>query len=122
MTKQNLSVGSKPGYNSYSRSLDGSSSNLVGSHLNQLTKSDTTALYWFSRLLEYSGVKMCLGGHKHTYTCTFPTREFYYYPSSSGSLTNSYISGPMTMPDTLEEDINTIWQLPDAFFSDNNFK
>lgn len=99
MTKQNLSVGTKPGYNSYSRSLDGNSGNLVGSHLNQITKSDTTALYWFSRLLEHFNVKICLGGHKHTYTCTYPVREFYFYGD-----TNSLISGPMEMgPDLSSE-------------------
>lgn len=106
MTSQNLSVGNQEGYNSFSRSLDGNSGNLVGSHLNQLTKSDNIALYWFSRLLEYAKVKICLGGHKHTYTCTYPVREFYFYGDK-----NSLKDGPMKMNSDLSEDFNAInWE------------
>lgn len=83
-----------------SRSLSGSS--LVGSHLNQLNSNDTQANYWFSRLLEYRHVKLCLGGHKHTYAATYPLREYYFYGDK-----NSKDDGPMRMEPTLENDFTT---------------
>lgn len=111
MTRENMSVNSsQPGYMTYSRSVDGKSGNLVGSHLNQITKVDNTALYWFSRLLEHMGVKIVLGGHKHTYTCTYPVREFYFYGEK-----NSLVDGPMEMgPDLSDEYVDGVhkvsWQ------------
>lgn len=93
ITAQNL-ISSTAGV---SRSLSGSS--LVGSHLNQLNSNDTKSNYWFSRLLEYRGCKLCLGGHKHTYAITYPLREYYYYGDK-----NSRVDGPMKMLETLEND------------------
>ena len=93
ITAQNL-ISSTAGI---SRSLSGSS--LVGSHLNQLNSNDTQSNYWFSRLLEYRGCKLCLGGHKHTYAITYPLREYYYYGDK-----NSRVDGPMKMLETLEND------------------
>jgi hypothetical protein len=58
-------------------------------------------------LLEYAGVKICLGGHKHTYTCTYPVREFYFYTDSEGDK-NSLVHGPMTMKDTLQNEFVNI--------------
>lgn len=53
---------------------------LVGSHMNQLsTSDDSKGTYWFSRLLEKKGVRLVLGGHKHTYACTYPLREYFYF-------------------------------------------
>ena len=112
MTKENLSLSNDATlhYTDYSRSLDGKSGALVGSHLNQITKVDNTCLYWFSRLLEHSGVKLVLGGHKHTYTCTYPVKEFYFYydilddGSRDTILKNSYTHGSMQMkPDLSKE-------------------
>lgn len=80
---------------------------LVGCHGNRLNYTDTKAIYWFSRLLEHFRIKLVLGGHKHTYACTNPVREFYYY-TLNGSQTSSLESGPMTMTRTLEND-NVIW-------------
>lgn len=101
MTRQNLTVNREVlGYTSESRSVDGKVGGaLVGSHLNQLTKNDKKCLYWFSRLLEHFKVRLCIGGHKHTYTCTHPVREFYFYEGS-----NSLDKGPMQMNATLESD------------------
>lgn len=99
MTRQNMSITQQSGYRTYSRSVDGKSGALVGSHLNQLTKSDNVAMYWFSRLLEHFGVKICLGGHKHTYTCTYPVREFYFYEDK-----NSLSNGPMPMQEDLSDE------------------
>jgi hypothetical protein len=80
------------------RSEDKSSNamGLVGSHLNQITADETgKGTYWFSRLLEDKGVKLCIGGHKHTYACTYPLRENY-----KGMQTNS----PMYMDSSLKND------------------
>jgi hypothetical protein len=52
-------------------------------------------------LLEHSGVKLVLGGHKHTYTCTYPVREFYFYQdiledgTRDSIIKNSLEHGPM---------------------------
>jgi hypothetical protein len=56
-------------------------------------------------LLEHARVKICLGGHKHTYTCTYPVREFYFYDNGNK---NSLEHGPMKMSNTLEND-DVIW-------------
>lgn len=88
------------------RSLNGSSTGaLVGCHGNRLNSLDTKGIYWFSRLLEYFGVKLCIGGHKHTYACTNPIREFYYYGDNGSQCS---IDGPMTMSRTLEND-SAVW-------------
>ena len=77
--------------------------------------------YWFSRLLESSGVKLCFGGHKHTYAITYPVRENYKYTIEYNKATGSYdtvdksslLDGPMNMGPTLENEkgnINWIWK------------
>ena len=119
----------KTSQNSY-RSQSGKS--LVGSHLNQLLSTEIgKGTYWFSRLLEYKGVKLCIGGHKHTYCYTYPLREYYlydctYYTAEEVSTANaahagdeswlelttsdaktyktSYDDGPMKMYKTLKND------------------
>ena len=58
-------------------------------------------MYWFSRLLEYKGVKIVLGGHKHTYTCTYPVREFYFYEDGAK---NSLLNGPVPMNEDLSDE------------------
>jgi len=88
------------------RSLNESNS-LVGSHLNQISPQDTKSLYWFSRLCEQYNVKLVLGGHKHTYACTYPVRENYKYTIiENGESINktSLTDGPMEMPDSLKID------------------
>lgn len=97
-------------YAKYSRSLSNSGA-LVGSHLNQISTNEKTVgertskkgIYWFSRLLEYFGVKLCIGGHKHTYTSSYPVRENYKY-TLNGESKNSKDHGRMPMSDTLEGD------------------
>lgn len=102
MTRENMSMDvTYPSYRTASRSIDGKKGSLVGSHLNQLTKVDNVALYWFSRLLEHFGVRICLGGHKHTYTCTYPVREFYLYENGTK---NSLKNGPITMNPNLSDE------------------
>lgn len=62
------------------RSLE--STSLVGSHMNRLGKGAATdtwgtddVIYWFSTLLQDKGIKLCIGGHKHTYAVTYPVAE-----------------------------------------------
>lgn len=102
ITNANLLSGNGQNLEIIDRSLNGSTTgSLVGCHGNRLNSTDTKAIYWFSRLLEYFNIKLVLGGHKHTYACTNPVREFYYY-TKDGVQTNSLASGPMTMTSTLE--------------------
>lgn len=91
------------------RSID-NNSKLVGSHLNQIGPGEVggsgnnawTGMYWFSRLLEYFGVKLVIGGHKHTYASTYPLRENYFYVNN-GKWVNSK-DEPMPMSNTLKND------------------
>lgn len=58
-----------------------------GSHLN------TVGNYWFSKFLEDNNFRLCIGGHKHTYTCSRPMRDnpnnrmkpFVYDPEYDGT-------------------------------------
>ena len=85
-----------------SRSLNENNA-LVGSHLNQIHPNDVKSLYWFSRLCEYFKIKLVLGGHKHTYSCTYPIRENYLYKIGE-DICSSLNNGPMTMEETLVND------------------
>ena len=120
ITYDNLLIAKQ--YSDRSISVAGDSTGLVGSHGNRIyyDKSDKKNLenlmtirskgtYWLSRLLENFGIKYCLGGHKHTYACTWPIREYYYYDivvenNTVTSSKNSLSNGPMPMPATLEND------------------
>lgn len=44
-----------------------------GSRINTVVK--TGSPYWFSRFLEQYGVRLCVGGHKHTYSQSYPLVE-----------------------------------------------
>jgi hypothetical protein len=98
ITSANLASNTINNYRSYDASSN--AMGLVGSHLNQITENEQgKGIYWFSRLLEYFGVKLCIGGHKHTYACTYPLRENYV---------GMDVKTPMTMNPTLEND-NITW-------------
>lgn len=80
ITEDNLSVGAEK----LDRSCNGNfesgvvHTSLVGSHLNRIHFNrdwDEDDNYWFSQLLQNKGVKLCIGGHKHSYTCTYPIYE-----------------------------------------------
>jgi hypothetical protein len=102
----------KTDYKGYSRSVNKNNKSLIGSHLNQISEKTEIVnmtegftpkgLYWFSRLLEYFGVKLMIGGHKHTYCLSYPVREYYRY--GVGGAMNSRKDGPMTMEATLKND------------------
>lgn len=83
------------------RSLNGSL--LVGSHCNKIDPNDIKSNNWLSRLLEYFGITLVLGGHKHTYMITNPLRELYIYKDGE-TFKNSLTDGPMTMERTLKND------------------
>lgn len=89
------------GQEGVSRSLSKANA-LVGSHLNQISNSDTgKGTYWFSRLLEFKKVKLVLGGHKHTYACTYPLREYFLFGDGKNSKDNY---SEYTMESTLQND------------------
>ena len=101
VTNSNLSV--PKNLEKINRSIsDKSDGNLVGSHTNLLGYLDKKSNYWFSRLLEYFGIKLIIGGHKHTYACTNPLRELYSYQENGE--TKYSIDGKMNMESTLEND------------------
>ena len=90
-----------------SRSLSTANA-LIGSHTNQISNTDTgVGTYWLSRLLEYKGVKLCIGGHKHTYACTYPLREYFLFGDGKNSKDNY---SEYTMNNTLADD-NVTWIL-----------
>lgn len=95
------------GQQGVSRSLSNANA-LVGSHTNQISNADTgKGTYWLSRLLEYKGVQVCLGGHKHTYACTYPVREYFLFGNGKNSKDNY---SEYVMERTLEND-NVTWML-----------
>lgn len=90
------------GQEQYSRSLGPNGAALIGSHCNQIDKTETGAgTYWLSRLLEYKGVKLMIGGHKHTYACTYPVREYFFFGQNKNSKDNFE---QYSMSDTLQND------------------
>lgn len=100
ITNDSLTTGQKGVYRSVSPK-----NALVGSHLNQITPYDKKGLYWFSRLLEFKKIKLCIGGHKHTYACTYPVREYFLFGNGKNSKDNF---NEYTMTDTLKND-NVTW-------------
>ena len=103
--------------NEYSKFRSLSDANkLIGSHTNQIDEKEHNVsggnpkgMHWLSRLLEYRGIKLCIGGHKHTYAATYPVRENYIYVEN-GETKYSLYNGPMTMPPSLKDDTAT-WKL-----------
>lgn len=61
------------------RNYPNGSGSLLGSHMNQLDATENRGTYWISRLLEYFGCKLCIGGHKHTYALSYPIKENYQW-------------------------------------------
>lgn len=94
----------------YSRSLGPNGASLIGSHCNQIDKTESgdgvKGIYWLSRLLEYKGVKLMLGGHKHTYACTYPVREYFFFNNGNKNSKDNF--SDYKMSSTLEND-DAIW-------------
>ena len=104
ITRGSMSIADNVASNS--RSLNTSTSSLVGCHMNQMTARDTRGIYWFSRLLEYFNVKLCIGGHKHTYAVSHPVRELYYWDNENKNSLDNY--NEIIMHNTLAND-DLIW-------------
>jgi hypothetical protein len=88
---------------SYTRNYPNGSSSLLGSHMNQLDATENRGTYWVSRLLEYFGCKLCIGGHKHTYALSYPIKENYQWVDEDGVEHNS-LGGIKEMKPTLEDE------------------
>ena len=88
---------------SYTRNYPNGSSSLLGSHMNQLYSEEDRGTYWVSRLLEYFGCKLCIGGHKHTYALSYPIKENYQWIDKDGVEHNS-LNGIKEMKPTLEDE------------------
>ena len=87
----------------YSRNYPNGSSSLLGSHMNQLDATENRGTYWISRLLEYFGCKLCIGGHKHTYALSYPIKENYQWVDKDNVEHNSS-DGIKEMRTTLEDE------------------
>lgn len=102
------------GQEKYSRSVGPNNGALIGSHCNQISNSDKgKGSYWLSRLLEYKGVKLMIGGHKHTYACTYPVREYFFFGDGKNSKDNY---SEYSMSDTLQND-NVTWVVGDKNYT-----
>ena len=87
----------------YTRNYPNGSSSLLGSHMNQLDATENRGTYWISRLLEYFGCKLCIGGHKHTYALSYPIKENYQWIDKDNVEHNSS-DGIKEMRPTLEDE------------------
>ena len=85
------------------RNYPNGSSSLLGSHMNQLDAKENRGTYWISRLLEYFGCKLCIGGHKHTYALSYPIKENYQWVDKDGVEHNS-LNGIKEMKETLQDE------------------
>lgn len=85
------------------RNYPNGSSSLLGSHMNQLHANENRGTYWISRLLEYFGCKLCIGGHKHTYALSYPIKENYQWVDKDGVEHNS-LNGIKEMKETLQDE------------------
>ena len=87
----------------YTRNYPNGSSSLLGSHMNQLDSTENRGTYWISRLLEYFGCKLCIGGHKHTYALSYPIKENYQWVDKD-NVTHNSLNGIKEMKPTLEDE------------------
>ena len=87
---------------SNTRNYPNGSSSLLGSHMNQLDSTENRGTYWISRLLEYFGCKLCIGGHKHTYALSYPIKENYQWVNNG--VTYNSLDGIKEMKPTLEDE------------------
>ena len=92
-----------PGKINENRSLSGTS--LVGCHMNMINNKNTgVGINWLSRLLEYRGIKLCLCGHKHTYACTYPVREYFQFYKNGQWLNSKDNYNEFVMPASLKDE------------------
>ena len=84
------------------RNYPNGSGSLLGSHMNQLDPTENRGTYWISRLLEYFGCKLCIGGHKHTYALSYPIKENYQW--TKDGITYDSLEHIKEMKSTLEDE------------------
>ena len=102
ITKKSLSNNNESILTNTRNYPDGSA--LLGSHMNQLDKTENRGTYWLSRLLEQFGCKLCIGGHKHTYALSYPIKEKYKWcERGEANYTNS-LEDTVPMGETLEDE------------------
>ena len=95
-----------PGKITENRSLSGTS--LVGCHMNMINNKNTgVGINWLSRLLEFRGIKLCLCGHKHTYACTYPIREYFQFYKDGQWLNSKDNYDKYVMPASLKDEYGT---------------
>jgi len=75
----------------------------LGSNTNQLDINENRGIFWCSRLLEYFGCKLVIGGHKHTYALSYPIKEKYSWSLNGAAAVDSGTQ-IKTMHPTLEDE------------------
>ena len=78
----------KTQYNACTRNFPTAGGRL-GSNTNQLDVNENRGIFWCSRLLEYFGCKLVIGGHKHTYALLSPIKEKYTWSLNGGAPVDS---------------------------------
>lgn len=97
ITKASLS-NNKPSTMKETRNYPNGEGSLLGSHMNQLDYNEDRGIFWVSRLLEYFGCKLCIGGHKHTYALSYPIKENYKWSVK----TDEYVNGKPKYSEPIE--------------------
>ena len=106
------------------RNYPNGTSSLLGSHMNQLDSTENRGTYWISRLLEYFGCKLCIGGHKHTYALSYPIKENYQWVNNN--VTYNSLDSRKEMEQTLEDESGSkpkneiSWVVTTKYDSNNN--
>ena len=106
------------------RNYPNGSSSLLGSHMNQLDATENRGTYWISRLLEYFGCKLCIGGHKHTYALSYPIKENYQWVNNG--VTYNSLDGIKEMKSTLVDESGSApenaisWVVTTVYDANNN--
>jgi len=75
----------------------------LGSNTNQLDINEDRGIFWCSRLLEYFGCKLVIGGHKHTYALSYPIKEKYTWKLGDAAAVDSKTQIKTMLP-TLEDE------------------
>lgn len=77
--------------------------NRLGSNVNQLDSKENRGIYWCSRLLEYFGCKLVIGGHKHTFALSYPIKEKYTWSLNGAEPVDSATQIKTMLPTLADE-------------------
>ena len=75
----------------------------LGSNTNQLDINENRGIFWCSRLLEYFGCKLVIGGHKHTYALSYPIKEKYTWKLGDAAAVDSKTQIKTMLPTLADE-------------------